>query len=125
MHRETTRSTRETQNAPAIRRTTKRAATCLSALGISALMGFGAGVATADVNEIGPGPSVKSRQASEFSVIRINDFGVARGVAATRLGESGIVSAQGEVRDSMMAVVGGRAAGFQGSYPKGPGMGDW
>lgn len=99
---------------------------CLGASAMGAVtLGLGSATAQADVNEVGPGPTVTSRQASEFSVVRINDYGVARGVADTRLASAGVVSAQGEVRDTMKAVVGGRAANFEGGFPTGPGMGDW
>ncbi len=95
------------------------------AFGAAASLGFGTAVATAEVEEWAPGPTVTSRQASENSVVRINDFGVARGVSEARLGDAGVVSAQGEVRDSTKAVVGGTASGFEGSYPTGPAIGDW
>ncbi len=91
----------------------------------AALAGFGGGVASADVDEIGPSPTVTSRQASQNSVIRINDYGVARGVSRSRLADAGEVSAFGDVRDSVMAVPGGRASEFRGGYPLGPAIGDW
>ena len=104
-----------------------RTATTLSAagLGAAALVGLSCGMAGADVNEMGPGPTVTSRQVSENSVIRINDFGVAGGISEARVGEAGIVSAQGEVRDSTMAVVGGKSQPFRGGFPSGPAIGDW
>jgi hypothetical protein len=86
---------------------------------------MGSGTATAEVEEVGPGPTVTSRQASENSVIRINDFGVARGISEARVADAGIVHAVGEVRDSVKAVVGTTAAAFQGAYPVGPAIGDW
>jgi len=89
------------------------------------IAGLGGATASADVEEVGPGPTVTSRQASEFSVIRINDYGVARGVSETRVADAGVVSAVGEVRDSTKAVVGGTAAAFEGGWPSGPGIGDW
>ena len=97
----------------------------LGAFGAAAFIGMGSGVAGAEVDQIAPGPIVTSRQASENSVIRINDFGVARGTSEARLGDAGIVSAQGEVRDSVKAVTGTRAREFQGSYAPGPAIGDW
>ncbi|CAN3130557.1 hypothetical protein ACNUDN_21770 [Mycobacterium sp. smrl_JER01] len=91
----------------------------------TAFAGLGTGTASADVEEIGPGPTVTSRQATEFSVIRINDFGVARGISEARVADAGIVHAFGDVRDSVKAVVGTTASAFEGEYPVGPGIGDW
>jgi hypothetical protein len=105
-----------------------RSATVLGAavsLGAAAFIGLGCGLADADVKKIGAGPTVKSRQASQNSVIRINDFGVARGISEARVGDAGIVSAQGEVRDGTKAVVGSKPSPFRGSYPVGPAIGDW
>ncbi|MDG4663880.1 hypothetical protein [Mycobacterium sp. 236(2023)] len=97
----------------------------IGAVGAAASIGLGAGVAAAEVEEVAPGPIVTSRQASENSVIRINDFGVARGTSEARLGDAGVVSAQGDVRDSVKAVPGSSAADFEGSFPTGPAIGDW
>jgi hypothetical protein len=94
-------------------------------VGAAAVIGLGCGLAAADVKNVGPGPTVKSRQASENSVIRINDFGVARGISEARVGDAGIVSAQGEVRDSTKAVVGSKSSPFRGGFPSGPAIGDW
>lgn len=91
----------------------------------AAMVGLGSGTASAEVDEVGPSPVVTSRQASENSVIRINDFGVARGISEARLADAGIVHAVGEVRDSVKAVVGGTASAFEGEYPVGPAIGDW
>ncbi len=91
----------------------------------TAFAGLGSGTASADVEEVGPGPTVTSRQATEFSVIRINDFGVARGISESRVADAGIINAFGEVRDSVKAVVGTTASAFEGEYPTGPGIGDW
>ena len=85
----------------------------------------GASVMIADVDEVGPSPTVTSRQASQNSVIRINDYGVARGISETRLADAGEISAQGEIRDNIKAVPGGKARGFRGGYPVGPAIGDW
>ncbi|PRC51314.1 hypothetical protein C6A85_64770, partial [Mycobacterium sp. ITM-2017-0098] len=65
-----------------------RSATALGAagLGAAAIAGQTAAEAGADIEEVGPGPTVTSRQASENSVIRINDFGVARGISEARVG---------------------------------------
>jgi hypothetical protein len=97
----------------------------LGAFGAAAFLGMGAGSAEADVRKVGPGPTVKSRQASENSVIRINDFGVARGISEARVGDAGVVSAQGEVRDGTMAIVGSKSRPFRGGFPSGPAIGDW
>lgn len=103
----------------------------LSALGVgsfavaAACAGLGSGTANADIEEIGPGPTVTSRQASENSVIRINDFGVARGISEGRVADAGVINAFGEVRDTMKAVVGSTASAFEGEYPVGPAIGDW
>ncbi len=107
------------------RRSRTRAAGIAALAFGAAFAGFGSATAAADIDEVGPGPTVHSRQASEFSVIRINDFGVARGVSETRLADAGVVSATGEVRDSTKAIVGGTAAPFDGGWPSGPGIGDW
>ncbi|MDG4667701.1 hypothetical protein [Mycobacterium sp. 236(2023)] len=112
-----------------------RSAKTLGAVGLgsfvvaAAFSGLSAGTAGADVEEIAPGPQVTSRQASENAVIRINDFGVARGISEARLGDAGEVSATGssstEVRDNTKAVVGTTASAFEGEYPTGPPIGDW
>jgi hypothetical protein len=91
----------------------------------AAAIGLGSGTANADVDEIGPSPTVYSRQASQNSVIRINDYGVARGISEARLADAGVVSAQGEVRDTVDAVVGSTASAYEGEYPVGPPIGDW
>ncbi|VEG56513.1 Uncharacterised protein [Mycolicibacterium aurum] len=90
-----------------------------------AFAGLGSGTAHADINEVGPGPTVTSRQASQNSVIRINDFGLARGISEARVADAGEVNAFGEVRDTTKAVVGTTAAPFEGSYPVGPPIGDF
>lgn len=97
----------------------------IGAFGAAAFMGLGAGAAGADVRNVGPGPTVKSRQASENSVIRINDFGVARGISEARVGDAGIVSAQGEIRGGIKAVQGSKSRPFRGGWPNGPAIGDW
>ncbi|MFB1296561.1 hypothetical protein ACAG24_013665 [Mycobacterium sp. pW049] len=97
----------------------------LGAFGAMAFIGLGSGVAGADIEEVAPGPIVTSRQASENSVIRINDPGVARGISEARLGDAGVVNAQGEVRDSTKAVNGTRSRPFRGGYAPGPAIGDW
>jgi len=91
----------------------------------TAFAGLGSGTAGAEVTEVGPGPTVTSRQASQNAVIRINDFGVARGISESRVADAGVVNAFGEVRDTMKAVVGTTPSSFEGSYPVGPAIGDW
>lgn len=93
----------------------------------TAFMGLGSGTANADIEEWGPNPTVTSRQATVVSedAVRPNDFGVARGLADTRLADAGVISAVGEVRDTPKAVVGGTASAFEGEYPTGPPIGDW
>ena len=95
----------------------------------AAFAGLGSGTANADVEEIAPGPQVTSRQASENAVIRINDFGLARGISEARVADAGVVHAGGssstEVRDSTKAVTGTTAGAFEGAYPVGPALGDW
>ncbi len=91
----------------------------------AAAVGLGSGTASADIDEIGPSPTVTSRQASTYAVVRINDYGVARSVSEARLADAGVINAFGDVRDTTHAVVGGRAAAFEGAYPVGPPIGDW
>ena len=108
-----------------------RRAKKLGALGLgsiaaaAAFAAIGSGTASADVTEVGPGPTVTSRQASQNSVIRINDFGVARGISESRIADAGVINAFGEVRDTTKAIVGSTAAAFEGAYPVGPAIGDW
>jgi hypothetical protein len=104
-----------------------RSAKILGAAGVgAAAIVLSSGVASADVEEVAPSPTVTSRQASEHAEIRINDYGVAGGISEARLAEEGVVNAQGEVRDSAKAVIGGRKSRpFRGSYPNGPGIGEW
>ena len=90
----------------------------------AAAVGLGCGTANADVDEIAPSPNVTASQ-TQNSVIRINDFGVASGISETRLADAGVVTAQGEVRDTVRAVVGGTASAYEGEYPVGPPIGDW
>jgi hypothetical protein len=103
----------------------------LGALGLgsfavaAAFAAVGCGTAGADVDELGPGPTVVSRQASQNAVVRINDFGVARGISEALVADAGVVNAFGEVRDTMKAVVGSKASAFDGEYPVGPPIGDW
>ncbi|MGE0218086.1 hypothetical protein [Mycolicibacterium sp.] len=98
-----------------------------SLLAAAAFVSLGSGTASAEITEVGPSPTVTSRQATVVSelAIRPNDYGVARGLSETRLADAGVIHAQGEVRDATKAVVGGPAAAFEGAYPTGPAIGDW
>ena len=100
----------------------------------AAFIGVGSGTANADIEEISPSPVVTSRQASQNSVIRINDFGLARGISEARVADAGVVQAFGVegselelpvVRDTPRAVAGTTASAFEGEYPVGPPIGDW
>ena len=100
----------------------------------AAFIGIGSGTANADVEELSPSPVVTSRQASQNSVIRINDFGLARGISEARVADAGVVNAFGVegselelpvVRDTPRAVAGTTASAFEGEYPVGPPIGDW
>ncbi|BBY73423.1 hypothetical protein MPRF_03220 [Mycolicibacterium parafortuitum] len=97
----------------------------IGAFGAAAFISVGAATATADVKRVAPKPNVTSRQASQNSVIRINDMGVARGISEARLGDAGVVHAQGEIRDSVKAVQGTKSRPFRGGFPSGPAMGEW
>lgn len=97
----------------------------VGAVGAVAFISVGAGTAGADVKRMAPRPIVTSRQASENSVVRINDMGVARGISEARLGDAGVVHAQGEVRDSVKAVQGSKSRPFRGGFPSGPSIGEW
>ncbi|MDY6999981.1 MAG: hypothetical protein SW019_25620, partial [Actinomycetota bacterium] len=88
-----------------VRRIRKVGLVTLGGFAVGALsLGLGSGTANADVDEVGPSPTVTSRQASQNSVIRINDYGVARGISEARLADAGTVHGQGDVRDSVKAV---------------------
>lgn len=98
----------------------------VGAVGAVAFISVGAGTAGADVKTMPPRPIVTSRQASENSVVRINDMGAARGISEARLGDThGVVHAQGEVRDSVKAVQGSKSRPFRGVFPVGPSIGEW
>ena len=56
---------------------------------VAAAIGFGSGTANADVDEVGPSPNITASQ-TQNAVIRINDFGVARGISETRLADAGV-----------------------------------
>lgn len=95
------------------------------------LMSFGSGTSSADVEEVAPAPVVTSRQALIVSdnALRASAPGEARGALETRSADSGIVHAQGELRDSVKAVVGTTAAPFgveqNGAFVEGAPIGDW
>ena len=100
----------------------------------AAFIGVGSGTANADIEEVSPSPVVTSRQASQNSVIRINDYGLARGISEARVADAGEINAFGVqgseneqpvVRDTTKAVVGTTASAFEGEYPVGPPIGDW
>ena len=91
------------------------------------LMTFGAATANAEVEEMAPGPEVRSRQASVVndSWLRIVDPSVARGLSQARLADAGEINAHGEARDSVKAVNGTSAEAFEGPWAPGPAIGDW
>jgi hypothetical protein len=100
----------------------------------AAFIGVGSGTANADIEEVSPTPVVTSRQASENSVIRINDYGLARGISEARVADAGVINAFGVqgaedeqpvVRDTTKAVVGTTSSAFEGAWPVGPVLGDW
>lgn len=109
----------------------------LSAVGLgsvavaAAFMSLGSAVANADVEEMAPSPQVTSRQALviDENSLRSVAIGEARGQGDTRSADIQEVSAQGEVRDSIKAVVGTTAAPFNlednGSFAFSPPIGDW
>jgi hypothetical protein len=109
----------------------------LSALGLgafavaAAFMSFGSAVASADVEEMAPSPQVTSRQALiiDENSLRASAIGEARGFGDTLTSDTGIVSAQGEVRDGVKAVAGTTASPFNlesnGSFEFSPPIGDW
>lgn len=123
-----------TENA----RTWTRVTTKLTVLGIgsaaatAAFLSFGAATANADVRESAPRPNVTSRQATviDQNALRRSAQGQARGFwGDTRSGRTGVVNAQGDVRDSVKAVVGTRSAPFgvrqNGEFRQGAPIGSW
>jgi hypothetical protein len=121
------------ENASGLIRSSKK----LGALGLgsfavaAAFMSLGSGTASAEVEEVAPTPQVTSRQALviDENALRATAVGEARGFLETRSADSGIVHAQGEVVDSVKAVVGTTAAPFNleqnGSFQFSPPIGDW
>lgn len=109
----------------------------ITALGIgsfavtAAFLSLGSAVASADVEEVAPSPQVTSRQALivDDNSLRVADYGQARGLGETRSAGLGVVSAQGDVRDSTKAIVGSKAAPFNlesnGSFVFDPPIGAW
>jgi hypothetical protein len=115
-----------------IRRSKKLGVLGLGSLAVGvAMMGFGTGTASADVEEVAPSPVVTSRQALliDENALRATSLGEARGFLSTRTADSGIVHAQGETRDSVKAVSGTTASPFNlesnGAFVFSPPMGDW
>ncbi|WP_197382261.1 hypothetical protein [Mycolicibacterium mengxianglii] len=97
-----------------------------------ALMSVGTPMASADVEEMAPSPQVSSRQALlvDENALRTAAIGEARGAGGNSgLGDAGVVTAQGEVRDGVKAVAGTTAAPFNleqnGSFQFSPPIGDW
>jgi hypothetical protein len=96
-----------------------------------AFLSLGTPTAGADVEELAPTPQVTSRQALviDENALRSTAIGEARGFGETRLSDAGIIRGQGEVRDSVKAVVGTTAAPFNleqnGSFQFSPPIGDW
>lgn len=104
-------------------------------LGLSAMaaafMSVGAATANADVKEIAPRPNVTSRQAQiiDNNALRRTAAGQARGQWDNRSTRKGTVNAQGDVRDSVIAVPGTTSAPFNlrqnGEFRVGAPIGSW
>lgn len=109
----------------------------LTALGIgsaavaAAFLSMSAATANAEVREMAPRPNVTSRQATviDQNALRRTAQGEARGPWENRSADGGGVRAQGEVRDSVKAVVGTRSAPFgvrqNGEFRQGAPIGSW
>lgn len=115
-----------------------RTATKLTVLGIGSaaaavtFMGLGATTANAEVQEMAPRPNVTSRQATviDQNALRRTSQGQARGsLADNRRAGKGGVHAQGEVRDSVIAVPGTKSSPFgvrqNGEFRNGAPIGSW
>ena len=114
-----------------------RAGVKLTAIGIgvfaaaAAFMRLGAAAANADVKEVAPRPNVTSRQATiiDGNALRRTAQGQARGQFDNRSAGNGGVNAQGEVRDSVIAVPGTSSAPFllpqNGQFRSGAPIGTW
>lgn len=110
----------------------------LTAVGIGtaaaagAFIGLSVGAASAEVREVAPRPNVTSRQATiiDKNALRRAAQGEARGALAdARSAGRGGVHAQGEVRDSVMAVPGTTSSPFgvrqSGEFRQGAPIGSW
>ncbi|MGU3497432.1 hypothetical protein [Mycobacterium sp. C31M] len=122
-------------------RSLRRMATKLTVLGIgtaavaAAFVTIGTATATtagAEVTEVKPRPIVTSRQAVliDKNALRRSGQGVARGaLAENRRAGAGGVHAQGEVRDSVIAVPGTSSAPFgvgrDAQFRQGAPIGSW
>lgn len=133
----TTRNHSPGRYAPA-HRSLLRIATKLTVVGIgaaavaAAFVTVGAATASAEVTEVAPRPNVSSRQAIlvDKNALRRSGQGVARGAGAeNRRADNGGVMAQGEVRDSVIAVPGTSSAPFgvraNGEFRQGAPIGSW
>lgn len=110
----------------------------LAALGLgmsavaAAFMNFGTATANAEVIEIAPRPNVSSRQAVviDQNALRRTGIGNTRGALGDhrRAGRGG-VNAQGDIRDSVIAVPGTSSAPFllpqNGQFRSGAPIGSW
>jgi len=123
---------------PVTTRSLARLATKLTVVGIgaaavaAAYVTVGAATASAEVEEVKPRPIVTSRQAVlvDKNALRRSGQGVARGAGAeNRRADNGGVMAQGEVRDSVIAVPGTSSAPFgvraNGEFRQGAPIGSW
>jgi hypothetical protein len=115
-----------------------RTATKLTVLGIgstamaAAFITVGAATANAEVREVAPRPNVTSRQATviDQNALRRTAQGQARGsLADNRRAGNGGVHAQGEIRDSVIAVPGTKSSPFgvrqNGEFRNGAPIGSW
>ena len=98
----------------------------------AALLSLGAATASADVTEIAPRPNVTSRQALiiDKNALRRTAQGEARGqFGDNRSAGRGGVNAQGEVKDSVIAVPGTSSSPFllpqNGQFRSGAPIGSW
>jgi hypothetical protein len=98
----------------------------------AAFFSLGTATASAEVKEIAPRPNVTSRQATviDQNALRRTAQGEARGsLGNSRSAGNGGVTAQGEVRDSVIAVPGTSSAPFlvpqNGQFRSGAPIGSW
>ncbi|WP_197378208.1 hypothetical protein [Mycolicibacterium mengxianglii] len=113
------------------------AAKKLTVLGIgtfaaaTAFLTVSSATASADVKIIKPRPVVTSRQAQiiDSNALRRTAAGQARGWDETRSAGDGVINAQGEVRDGVIAVPGTTSSPFNlrrdGSFHVSPPVGSW